>query len=420
MGMFINTNIAAINAQRNLSLTGAKMAKALERLSSGLRINRAADDAAGLSISEALRAQIRGLKQGSRNAQDAISMVQTAEGALNEVHGILQRMRELTIQAGNSTLSSEDRKAIGNEIETLKNEINNIANRTTFNGLSLLTGALATADQEAVGALPNYITTATADTDASDDTVQVTVQLDKAVVQNGIYTLADTGNADQISMTSNVAGQEGVVQTITISDVSGAGQSDTYDFSAFGVKLTITNQNEAGGDNALAAADIVDDLVANAAALTVQDVAGTGSGADASFQVGSSTAAADRISVSFGDMRASNLGGSGTELTTLITDGDSVSTVSLANALTDAIDNAIISVSSQRGKLGAAQNQVEFAINSIGVSVENLSASESRIRDADIAEVSTELVTRQIMQQAGVAVLAQANVSAQSVLALLR
>ena len=276
------------------------------------------------------------------------------------------------------------------------------------------------AGRGAAGAPPNYTTPAASDTDASDDTVQVTVQLDKSVVQNGVYTLADTGNADQISMTSNVAGQEGVVQTITITDISGASQSDTYDFSAFGVTLTITNQNEAGGDNALTAVDIIDDLVANAAALTVQNVAGSGSGADASFQVGASTNAADTISVTFNDLRATRLGGSGTELSTLITDNNSVSTVALSSALTDAIDNAIVQVSEQRARLGAAQNQIEAAVNSISVVAENLSAAESRIRDADIAEVSSELVTRQILQQAGIAVLSQANTSAQGVLGLLQ
>ena len=144
MGMFINTNVAAIGAQRNLSVTGAKMGRALERLSSGLRINRAADDAAGLSISEGLRSQIRGLKQASRNAQDGVSMIQTAEGALTETHALLQRMRELTVQAANSTLGANDRTAIGTEIQTLTAEIDNIATRTKFNGQSLLTGALST------------------------------------------------------------------------------------------------------------------------------------------------------------------------------------------------------------------------------------------------------------------------------------
>ena len=139
MAMIINTNIAALNAQRNLAMTNAKMSKTLEKLSSGLRINRAADDAAGLAISEKMRAQIHGLQQGQRNAQDGVSMVQTAEGALNEVHSILQRLRELTVQAGNSTLSSSDRTAIGEEMVALRSEIDNIAVRTRFNGQSLPT-----------------------------------------------------------------------------------------------------------------------------------------------------------------------------------------------------------------------------------------------------------------------------------------
>ena len=142
MSLQINTNVAALNAQRNLASTNHRLGTLFEQLSSGLRVNRAADDAAGLAISEKMRAQIRGMQQGQSNAQDGISMLQTAEGALNEVHGILQRMRELTVQAGNSTLSSSDRTAVGEEMLTLKNEINNIASRTKFNGQALLTGAL--------------------------------------------------------------------------------------------------------------------------------------------------------------------------------------------------------------------------------------------------------------------------------------
>jgi flagellin len=135
MAMIINTNVAALNAQRNLSNTSATMGKTLEKLSSGLRINRAADDAAGLAISEKMRSQVRGMQQGQRNAQDGVSMLQTAEGALSEVHTILQRVRELSVQAGNSTLSTSDRTAIGEEMVALRSEIDNIAQRTRFNGL---------------------------------------------------------------------------------------------------------------------------------------------------------------------------------------------------------------------------------------------------------------------------------------------
>src|SRR5690606_16047821 len=143
--MRINTNIDAMNAQRNLNVSGMAYAKSIEKLSSGLRINRAADDAAGLSISEQLRSQVRGVNQAIRNAQDGISMIQTAEGALNEVHAIIQRMRELSVQAGNDTLSAADRVAIGDELVQLRDEINGIAARTNFNGKALLDGSLATA-----------------------------------------------------------------------------------------------------------------------------------------------------------------------------------------------------------------------------------------------------------------------------------
>ena len=143
MAMIINTNVSALNAQRNLSVTNDKMGKTLEKLSSGLRINRAADDAAGLAISEKMRAQIHGMQQGQRNAQDGVSMLQTAEGALNETHSILQRIRELAVQAGNTTLSTSDRQAIGEEMVALRSEIDNISTRTRFNGQSLLNGSLA-------------------------------------------------------------------------------------------------------------------------------------------------------------------------------------------------------------------------------------------------------------------------------------
>src|SRR5919205_1995660 len=144
MGTRINTNVEAFNAQRNLSLTAMQYSKSVEKLSSGLRINRAGDDAAGLSISEKLRAQIKGLAQAQRNAQDGISMIQTGEGALNEVHSMLQRMRELMVQAGNDTLSSQDRSAITAELTQLGTEIDGVSSRTKFNGLSLLNGSLAT------------------------------------------------------------------------------------------------------------------------------------------------------------------------------------------------------------------------------------------------------------------------------------
>jgi flagellin len=393
MTLIVNTNVQALNAQRNLAVTGSKMGKALEKLSSGLRVNRAADDAAGLAISEKLRATVRGLNQGARNAQDGISMLQTAEGALNEVHGILQRMRELSVQAGNSTLSAADRTAIGEEVLTLKNEVNNIAARTKFNGLSLLTGSLSTS--QSGGTLVVGLALATTTT---ADVASVDVSKLKA---GTTYTFAkvdaDTASLSDGTTTVNVDVLDGTIGadgTLTIS-FSGAHQAT----------ITVVG----------AAAKTVSDVLADLNTKTIITAAGSGS---ASYQVGSDSA--DTITVSYADMQASAIGTVGNRIGTLVTDNTNVSTVAKANTLLTSIDNAIQDVSTQRAKFGAAQNQIEAAINSLGVAAENLSASESRIRDADIAKVSSELVTRQIMQQAGVSVLSQANSSAQVALSLLQ
>jgi flagellin len=392
MPIFINTNVAAVNAQRNLGVTNMKMARALERLSSGLRINRAADDAAGLAISEKMRAQIRGLNQGLRNAQDGISLIQTAEGALNETHAILQRMRELTTQAGSTTLSTADRTAIGEEILTLRNEIDNIATRTRFNGLNLLTGALSTTT-----------TTTVADiTDTDGDSASVTIDISKAEAG---ATFAVTNSGAAVTVTNAATG---VAQTVTAASLGDDG-TQSLDFDALGVKLTFT-ENAATYGNGATGIQLATGV--NGASIVT---AGNGS---ATFRVGDQTT--DNVQVSFSDMRAAALGSGGTnDIADIVTDNQSVSTVTKSNTLLDSVDAAIGQVSTFRAKLGAAQNQMEAAVNSLGVSVENLSASESRIRDADIASVSSELVTRQIMQQAGVAVLAQANAAPQAALSLI-
>ena len=389
MGMFINTNVAALNAQRNLNVTGGKMGKALEQLSSGLRINRAADDAAGLAISEKMRSQIRGMQMGMRNAQDGVSMIQTAEGALNETHAILQRMRELTVQAGSTILSASDRTSVGEELLTLRNELDNIASRSRFNGLSLLTGALSVTTATAIG---NIAPAGTA-----------TVAIDVSRADAGTTYNVTDDDAGAVTVTNATTK---VAQTITAAAMGGAiGDSQVLNFDAVGVKFTL--DQTVGG--AITAINIGDGL--NAAIVTA---AGDG---NATFRVGSEIT--DNVSVGFNDLRSSALGGAGTELSTLVADNTAVGSTALADALLGALDTSISEVSTQRAKLGAAQNQMESAIASVAVSVENLSASESRIRDADIAMVSSELVTRQIMQQAGVSVLAQANQSPQAVLSLL-
>ena len=391
MGIYINTNVAAIGAQRNLNVTGAKMGKALERLSSGLRINRAADDAAGLSISEGMRSQIRGLRQGSRNAQDGVSMIQTAEGALTETHSLLQRMRELTVQAANSTLGTADRTAIGSEIQTLKSEIDNIATRTKFNGQSLLTGALSTTQTGGTAAVGAVLTTG-----ANAVISEVDVSSAKA---GATYTFTNVSGVVRLS--NNL---DSVLIDVTPDATIGADGTMSLSFAGAGhnIKLTLS------GAAAKTGANVATDL--NTLTIT------TGGSGAANFRVGADVG--QDIAVTFSDNRTTALGT--TTIASLVTDDQNVSTVAKANALLTSIDQGIATVSANRAKLGAAQNQVEAAINSLGVAVENMSASESRIRDADVAEVSTELVTRQIMQQAGVAVLSQANTSSQSVLSLLQ
>ena len=398
MAMIINTNVSALNAQRNLSVTNDKMGKTLEKLSSGLRINRAADDAAGLAISEKMRAQVRGMQQGQRNAQDGVSMVQTAEGALNETHGILQRIRELAVQAGNTTLSTSDRQAIGEEMVSLRSEIDNISTRTRFNGQTLLNGSLAVSVNTGVSTLDgdSYVN--------GGATTSVTT-IDVGNAEGGAtYTLNDETGGD-ISLTY-ANGALTQTETVTLVDM-GANASQTVSFANLGVSFVLAHDANAASHTA-----------ANIAAALDGDVIATSASSNASFRVGSEVG--DDITLAFADMRSSALGTGGSEIDTLIPDNDAVSTTAKADTLLQSVDAAIAQVSTFRAKLGARQNQMETAISSVGVSIENLSASESRIRDADVAQLSAEMVSRQIMQQAGVSVLSQANTAPQSVLSLIR
>lgn len=395
MGLQIATNVAAINAQRNLALTGLRMGKVMEKLSSGYRINRAADDAAGLGISEKMRAQIRGNQQAVRNAQDGISMLQTAEGALDEVHAILQRMRELAVQAANGTYAENgaERTSIGQEILQLKNEIDRIASATKFNGQNLLTGTLAgTLDASSELKVGLQLNT----TGGSATVVEINVQGAKAQT----YTLSGSGT----SLT--LTGTDGSAQTITVSAIA-ANSSATLNFSNLGVSIKLV-----AGASGKTAAGLVTDITAAANDTIV--VSGSGS---AQLQVGANQG--DNLSISFGNMQTSQLGAS-SNLNALITDDQNVSTIAKAETLITEIDGAIEDVNRQRGELGAVQNRLESVIRSLGVTVENLSAAESRIRDADIADLSSQLVSQQILQQAGISILAQANQMPQAALALLQ
>ncbi len=385
MGMQIATNVAAINAQRNLSMTSLKMGKVLEKLSSGYRINRAADDAAGLGISEKMRSQIRGSAQALRNSQDGISMIQTAEGAMDEIHSILQRARELAVQAANGSMDTAARTSIGTELVALQTEINRIASATQFNGAQLLNGTL-------VGTLAGGSATLVG-TVLSGAGGDVTVAgLDVGKAQAGVYGITSTAT----TMTING-------ETVTVNDMA-ANSSQVLNFAATGITMTLVT-----GAAAKTAANINTDIGDFGAGITVT---GTGS---AVFQVGANVG--NTMNVAFNDVRANVA--TGLNLTTWVAN-TVVQDLAASNARLTEIDTAITTLNTRRADLGAAQNRLEHTIASLGVAVENLSAAESRIRDADVAELSSQMVSNQILSQAGVSVLAQANQAPQSVLKLLQ
>ena len=391
MGVRINTNIEALNAQRNLGVTALAFGKSVEKLSSGLRINRAADDSAGLAISEKLRAQVRGLNQAQRNAQDGISMVQTAEGALNEVHSMLQRMRELSVQASNSTLSSTDLASVATEMTALKAEINRIADSTTFNGQALLTGALTVTQSGGTGIVGLALATTAA---ASISAVDVS-----GAKASTTYTL--TSQASGKVTLSDGAGNS---QQITLDATIGADGTLTANFSTLGVSITIV------GASGKTAADMATDL----ATKTII----TGAGGAANFQIGAN--ATDTLAVTFANGHTTQYGTVVGALDTAITNFTGGPSVAYAQALITQLDAALGNVSTTRGNFGAVQNRLEHTVASLGVASENLQASESRIRDVDVASEMVAFTRSQILQQAGTAILAQANQAPQSILSLLR
>jgi flagellin len=398
----IVTNVAALNGQRNLEITGMKMGKVLEKLSSGYRINRAADDAAGLGISEKMRAQIRGTSQAIRNSQDGISMIQTAEGAMDEVHSILQRMRELGVQAANDTYDTAARTSIGTELVQLRTEIDRIANATSFNGQNLLTGTLtgtlggATGTDLVVG---DQLTTTA---------VAAVTAINVAGAKAQTYTFT-SGGAGILTLT----GADGSAQTLSGITSLAANETRTLEFSNLGISVTV---------QANASGKVVADMITDLTAAANDTIVVTGTGA-AKLQVGANTSAYDTMNISFNDVRATQATGLNL-LSAGSVDWTSSATIVASNTAAQAfinqIDGAITTLNTRRSDLGAAQNRLEHTVNSLGVSVENLTASESRIRDADVASLSTQMVSNQILQQAGTAVLAQANQNSQSVLTLLR
>jgi flagellin len=411
--MRINQNIMAFNAYRNLSSTGGMLGKSLEKLSSGYRINRAADDASGLVISQGLRAQVSGLRQATRNAQDGVSVVQTAEGALTEVHSMLNRIRDLIVQAANTASSdSAAREAAQNEIEQLRDEIDRIAGTTAFGSQTLLNGGFGAQ----AGRLSNVITGADSGiVVGSATTVTFDLTLDSVSV-------GGTGTSTSVTVTlttatyTTAASYETALQT--------AVDTATDAVSGFTGAVDVHVRDLGSG---VWTVELVRDSTDSTASIKVSNagagVRGVAAGTDATdstnggvFQVGSNVSTTDQINVTISDIRIT--GGSDGAFTGLAAI-DVTDTTSHTTAQT-LIDDAIESVSTLRGQLGAVQNRFESTISNLQITTENLSASESRIRDTDMALEMVTFTRHQILLQAGTAMLAQANAAPQSVLRLLQ
>lgn len=390
----VRTNIGSINAQRHMGVSTMSLDKSMEKLASGFRINRAGDDAAGLAISEKLKAQVLGLNQASRNSLDGISMIQTAEGAMDEVQNMLQRMRELAVQGANDTLSTSERSNISQEIKALRDEIQNVATRTKFNNRNLLTGALST---------------------KLDTTSAV---FNGTQLKNGSITSIDVSKAAASSSGTTthaitVSGTKVTVNSETV-DIAGndvvKGESITLNFSKTGISLTVS------ASAAVTRANLVVDIAAN---IVLKQIAGDGSDAAASLQSGAN--ASETTAVSFNDIRI-NGGAGNTQMSDLEAAVNNFNTTldqATATTLLTKLDTALGFVSTERAKLGAAQNRLEHAIANNRAASENLSASNSRIRDVDVAEESAAMARSQILVQAGVSVLATANQLPQLALKLL-
>ncbi|SFN41797.1 flagellin [Mycetocola miduiensis] len=391
MGMQINTNVSALNSYRNLSNTQNDLSKSLEKLSSGLRINRAADDAAGLAISEGLRSQVGGLKMAARNAQDGISVIQTAEGALTETHSILQRLRDLAVQAGNDSNNTESREAISTEADQLVSELDRLSTSTNFNGIQLLDGTKSSLSFQ-IGA------------DGGDDN-QIAVDLTSANVssiaaelKNG--TLAAVGTSFAFDDTTSGA----IDGMAAFSFASGVGtpveKTVTVDLSA----ATITS-----GDELVAALNADTNFSTNFTATVVKDANGVATGFNVRANDGSTVDAATSTADNVTTITAG----------AAVTGGLDFSSAASAKLSIEKLDEKIEAVSTARANLGAVQNRFESTINSLNVSSENLTAAESRIRDTDMASEMVNYTRANILSQAGTAMLAQANQSNQGVLQLL-
>ena len=500
MAQVINTNMASLSAQRALDTSQGSVETSLQRLSSGLRINSAKDDAAGLAISERFNSQIKGLNQAIRNANDGVSLSQTAEGALSETTSLLQRMRELAVQSANGSNSESDRTALQSEVTQLKNELNRLATTTEFNGLKLLDGSftskafqvganqnqtfavtVASAKGDALGAVNSIgftgflssAATASNATPASGVTAQTLTATVDSVATTVSVTAGSSAATIASSISSQVSGLNASATTgarITIGTPSASTDDITFNINGTDVVLTNVGSTAAGAGAALAAGiqskaalanltvtdnanGTVDLRDASGANITIKQtaVSGTTTVAVQALDSGGSTSGTSRtltstqgtvvtgdidFTTSLSDSSSFDLGSSDTSggITTVASgsgagtpttssdrvDDVDISTASGSQSAIAIIDSALSQVSSSRANLGAIQTRFDSIVSSLKISSENQTGARSRIVDADFAAETAALTRGQILQQAGIAVLAQANAAPQNVLALLQ
>jgi flagellin len=460
MPQVINTNIASLNAQRNLNKSQGMLSTSLQRLSSGLRINSAKDDAAGLAITERFTAQIRGLNQAARNSNDGISLAQTAESALGEVTNNLQRIRELAVQSANATNSSSDRAAMQQEVSQLVSEIDRVASTSNFNGVNLLDGTFS-AQNFQVGAnvgetitVSSIIDSTAAGLGLNDGTASATSTAVAGALSagdlsiNGVEVGAATRDAAAIATaigaTATNVSATATNQTANLSftDYATTGGGETYTLTVNSVDIDVT---EAGAGITGAMLDTA--LTGATAALTAAGVSytGTAAGGDLQFSTtdganidisesnGGTTAAISATGTTYGTVSVTSTGedlviagatgatAAGLTVGTTTATGNTltVETVSGSNSVITAVDTALDNVNSSRATLGAVQNRFESVITSLQTSSESMSAARSRIQDTDFAAETANLTKAQILQQAGMAMMAQANSLPQNVLSLL-
>ena len=372
-GFRINTNTTATSALRLLNRSQGDLERSIERLSSGMRINRAADDTAGLAISQRMRAEIKSLQQASQNASQSVNLIQTAEGGLNEIHNLLIRMRELAIQSASVNVGASDRSSIDLEFSQLRSEIDRIATSTEYNRTALIDGSFG-------GNSVSFGSSNTSQTLTTNGLQQITL----SGASTGTYTITDAGGDGALTLSDGT-----ITQTVTFTTAPASGQTIRVNFTELGAELRLN--------------DAYDDGDLNAA--TFEVVAGNGG----ELQIGANNTADNQMSFIIGDSTAGGLS----------LNASSVSNLVDARAALDELDTAITLVNVERGTLGALQNRLEFAISNLDNISENVQAAESTIRDADFAAETANFTRAQILVQSGTAMLAQANAISQNVLSLL-